>query len=527
MNSPSDSAETDGELLQRSRDGDRNAYSELWRRHAPVALAYARTLGSAPPDPEDVVSDAFLSILRQIRMGRGPQRSFRPYLLTTVKNTWVSEGRRQASTSSLEEMEHPHSTIGTIDVDSMVDSAALVDAFGSLPRRWQHALWLSEVEQLPARQIAEALQIRPNSAAALTYRARNALRKAWIRAHLRDAPDGTEHAQVIELLGAYAHGDLAPRPERFVKTHLAECPSCRAAAGEAKHLFRAMTIGPLLAGGTGLVIAPVLFLPDRVEAVTDPSHSTEGSWDAAASAQSALEGAERASPFLWTAAAVTAVALAVGGGLLLRPQTETEAAGRPTPSAPAPTPSVSVQTPGTPDTAQRPGVPASPAPSPNSPSIASPPAPVAQPSAPAPAPTPRATDEVDTAPVDTASEETGQSKHLYSQEQTPPVRAEPRERYEAPEAVPAPKESSWSSTIVVTSTDAGSCTVRIDVRRASGTELAFVVDGQIVATTADAGNPSTSFELTLPRGTHTLSVHYLGDRGELGALRAQTTLSIG
>lgn len=64
---------SDARLLQLSRDGDRRALSELWRRHAPVALAYARSLGGSPPDPEDLVSEAFISILRMLRTGGAPR----------------------------------------------------------------------------------------------------------------------------------------------------------------------------------------------------------------------------------------------------------------------------------------------------------------------------------------------------------------------------------------------------------------------------------------------------------------------
>ena len=109
--------QTDAQLLRRSRDGDRHAFSELWRRHAPIAVAYARSLGAAPPDPEDVVSDAFLNILHLLRAGKGPEDRFRPYLLTTVRNTWVSASRRAPATLSIDDAEHPVSSLGAIDVD--------------------------------------------------------------------------------------------------------------------------------------------------------------------------------------------------------------------------------------------------------------------------------------------------------------------------------------------------------------------------------------------------------------------------
>lgn len=294
-------AVTDAVLLQRSRDGDRRAFSELWRRHAPIALAYARSLGTAPPDPEDVVSDAFLSVLQVVRAGKGPEERFRPYLLTAVRNTWLTAARRTPTAVPLDQVEEPPSSVGTIDLEAMADSTALAEAFCSLPERWQHALWLSEVEKLPPREIADVLGLRANAVAALTYRAREGLRRAWITAQLRRAPAGSDHAHVIELLGGYAQGSLGPRPQKLVTAHLASCAECRAAAGEARHLARAITLGPLLVGGAGLVIAPAYF----------------------GTAQAAAVGL--AAPLLWPVAATAAVALSVSGGLLLRPPAEPDA----------------------------------------------------------------------------------------------------------------------------------------------------------------------------------------------------------
>lgn len=337
MDDPSDpNAETDDRLLLRSREGDRHAFSELWRRHSPIAVAYARSLGTAPQDPEDVVSDAFVSILHLLRAGRGPERSFRPYLLTTVRNVWMSGARKMPPTTPIDDAEHPASAIGAIDIDAMADSSTISEAFSSLPERWQHALWLSEVEQLPPRQIATVLHIRPNSAAALTYRARDALRKAWIRAHLRSAPEGTDHARVIEMLGAYAHGDLAPTSESFVTAHLDDCDACASAAGEARHLARAMTLGPLLAGGTGLVLSPLLFPAEQAAAAVVAMTDAPNWAGLSLAAQPAVEAASHATPALWHVAAAAAVALTVGGGVLALPVAEPAAIAPTTIATPAP-----------------------------------------------------------------------------------------------------------------------------------------------------------------------------------------------
>lgn len=530
MDDPSDTtdAETDGQLLLRSRDGDRHAFSELWRRHAPVAVAYARSLGSSPPDPEDVVSDAFVSILRQLRAGKGPQRSFRPYLLTTVKNTWMSHARRTPLMSSLDDTEHPPSVLGAIDVEAMVTSAALAEAFDSLPERWQHALWLSEVEQLPPRQIAELLGIRPNSAAALTYRARDALRKAWIRAHLRAAPDGTDHARVIELLGAYAHDDLSPRPERFVTAHLDGCATCRSAAGEARKLARAMTIGPLLAGGAGLVLAPALFPAEQAAAAVVGTTGLSGWAGASAGVQPALHAAGHSAALLWPVAAATAVALSVGGTLFVRPDAAPDATGVLTPTVSASVPAASTPSPSAPQ----------PLPEPAEPTPAAPPAmpdPTLPPAAP---PTAPLLDPVETTapsaaekPVEIVTKPgNGNAFGNDHKDEAPPARNDADEDGERVDALMSgPRGSSWwSSTVVVrVTTDAKNDTVSIAVWGAGDADLAILVDAQTIGIAPDAVGWSDAFVVTLTEGQHTLSVHYLDADGGIGVVAAQTVFSVG
>lgn len=538
MDDPSDNAGTDADnrLLQRSRDGDRHAFSELWRRHSPLAIAYARSLGSAPPDPEDVVSEAFVSILHQLRTGGGPQRSFRPYLLTTVKNTWMTHVRRAPSTMPIDDAEHPPSRIGAIDTDAMADSTILSEAFRSLPERWQHALWLSEVERLAPREIAGILHIRPNSAAALTYRARDALRKAWIRAHLRDAEAGTEHARVLELLGAYAHDDLAPRSERFVMRHLDDCAPCRDAAGEARNLVRAMSLGPLLAGGAGLVIAPALFPADQATAAmagtTDPS-----TWFAL---QPTVEAAGHTAPLLWPVAAATAVALSVSGSLFVRPVAEPDATGTLAPIAvatsdPTSTPSAVEPPTDPPATSPAPSIPQPTVPAPSQPPVVqetSSPAPQAE-DKPVQIVTTQGTDdgtdgangrwsedesddEDDTGYSSNANGNNGANGNAYGHDR----QDERGEDFSA-----FAREASEPSIFVLVTADDESDTLSIAVWGAEDVDLAFAVDGQTVATLSDEAVWST--ELLVDDSDHTLSVHYIDDSGAIGEAAAEAVVPMG
>jgi RNA polymerase sigma factor (sigma-70 family) len=76
--------EADAASIARVRGGDSEAYAELVRRHAPVALRTAALLG-AGPDAEDVVQEAFVKAYAQLDRFRDGA-PFRPWLLRIVTN---------------------------------------------------------------------------------------------------------------------------------------------------------------------------------------------------------------------------------------------------------------------------------------------------------------------------------------------------------------------------------------------------------------------------------------------------------
>ncbi len=80
------------------RGGDRDAYAELVRRHAPVAVRTAALLG-AGADADDVVQEAFVKAYGALARFRD-DAAFRPWLLRIVANETSnlhrSAGRRAA-----------------------------------------------------------------------------------------------------------------------------------------------------------------------------------------------------------------------------------------------------------------------------------------------------------------------------------------------------------------------------------------------------------------------------------------------
>mgnify|MGYP002349595393 FL=1 len=83
---------SDAELISRVRGGDTEAYGELFARHRDAATRLARQIASYG-DADDLVSDAFIKVLKVLQGGGGPDLAFRAYLLTAVRRLHVDRIR--------------------------------------------------------------------------------------------------------------------------------------------------------------------------------------------------------------------------------------------------------------------------------------------------------------------------------------------------------------------------------------------------------------------------------------------------
>lgn len=244
---------SDMELVEQAKRGGSSAFAELWRRHSSAGRTVARSFTSST-DPDDLVSEAFANIFQAIQRGGGPTGAFRPYLFTTIRNTavgWSRKLRHEQPIDDLGELEDPlTSEDRTVEA---LDRSLTAQAFRSLPTRWQEALWYSEVESMSAQEIGPLLGMKANAVAALTYRAREGLRQAWIQAHLTDAPVDSECRWVIERLGSFTRGHLGNRDAARLRAHLADCARCAIVAEEAEDVGSrlAMVLLPLAAGVAG------------------------------------------------------------------------------------------------------------------------------------------------------------------------------------------------------------------------------------------------------------------------------------
>lgn len=215
----------DHDLLGRARRGDRAAFGELWKRHHSAGVRVARAMTHL--DAEDIVAESFERILKLVLDGRGPTGAFRPYLYTTIRHVAASQGRakRESTVDDLEALLEP----GEAEDDhaiSALDRSLTAAAFRSLPERWQTVLWYTEVESLDPHEAAPLLGLSANATAALSFRAREGLRIAWLHAHVDAAREQGECRWATEHLAEHERHKLGTRDTERLAFHLAHCARC-------------------------------------------------------------------------------------------------------------------------------------------------------------------------------------------------------------------------------------------------------------------------------------------------------------
>lgn len=85
----------DSELIRRSAEGDRDAWSELVARHGAPVFRFARAIAADDSAAEDALQETFLSAWRGAARFRG-ETSVRNWLFTIVRHAVYRQHRRRA-----------------------------------------------------------------------------------------------------------------------------------------------------------------------------------------------------------------------------------------------------------------------------------------------------------------------------------------------------------------------------------------------------------------------------------------------
>ncbi|MBW3572608.1 MAG: RNA polymerase sigma-70 factor [Gemmatimonadetes bacterium] len=176
---------TDRELLDRLRQGDRDAFDALFRAHYASAVAVAERIAGERDVAEEVVQDVMLELWRR-RESLSVGESLRAYMVRAARNRALNHLRHErmkvrtaphAAGPAATQPDAP-SRLAEAEID-----AAFRDAVDALPERCREVFLLSRGQGLKYAEIAGVLGISIKTVEAQMGKALRVLRErlaAWL-----------------------------------------------------------------------------------------------------------------------------------------------------------------------------------------------------------------------------------------------------------------------------------------------------------------------------------------------------------
>ncbi|GAA3198881.1 RNA polymerase sigma factor [Actinocorallia longicatena] len=174
---PSTSEEELAEHILRAQKGDEGSFSVLYTRTQPRVLRYLRLL--VGDDAEDVASEVWLQVARDLRGFSGDGPGFRGWTATIARNRAMDHLRRVRRRPSVPvEIDRLVSLVGAEDAFESTHSIdAAIRLIGMLPRDQAEAVLLRVVLDLDAESTARVLGKRSGAVRMATSRGLKRLAK--------------------------------------------------------------------------------------------------------------------------------------------------------------------------------------------------------------------------------------------------------------------------------------------------------------------------------------------------------------
>lgn len=195
---------TDLDLVRRIKAGEDAAFEEMVQRyHARVySISYGVLRNSE--DAEEATQDTFLALYRKIGTFDDSKKFFSWFYRVALNQAYSRARRRPAPTVDIEDylprfssdghLAAPEVTDWSPGVEDQVSARELADRAGEfiaqLPATYRDVIWMYDVEQLPAADIAETLEISIPAFKSRLHRAR-----LYVRQRLSEISKAPEKAE--------------------------------------------------------------------------------------------------------------------------------------------------------------------------------------------------------------------------------------------------------------------------------------------------------------------------------------------
>lgn len=170
-------------LVAQARDGDQNAWAEIYTQFAPAVFRFCRRAMPSREDAEDATSEVFLKVRSKLDQ-YDASRPFNAWLYRVAANhCWDMLRRRRVrqdlETGDIETMPLEHPDVGQLEhliAEKTREQVRI--ALEQLPGRTRMALTLRYYSDMSYDEIADTLGVRRAFVGVLLLRARHQLRRA-------------------------------------------------------------------------------------------------------------------------------------------------------------------------------------------------------------------------------------------------------------------------------------------------------------------------------------------------------------
>ena len=171
-------------LLEAARSGSETAWATIYRRLSPAVLGYLRS--SNAPDPEDVLSESFLQVARDLPRFEGDARQFRSWVFTIAHHRLLDARRASARrpVDPVPEPPEPPPSPQSDAAEEALDRIGLEQVhriLATLSPDQRAVLLLRVVGGMTVDEVAHALDKRPGAVKALQRRGLAAARRGLAR----------------------------------------------------------------------------------------------------------------------------------------------------------------------------------------------------------------------------------------------------------------------------------------------------------------------------------------------------------
>jgi RNA polymerase sigma-70 factor (ECF subfamily) len=155
------------EVLSAARAGDDQSFAEIWRWLHPPLVRWLSVVGSG--DVEDISSEVWLSITRNLASFNGDEGDFRGWVFTIARRRAIDWGRQQQRRPRLAAL-NGVDVADPVRVSSETDTAAALALLRTLTPEQREALALRIIVGLSVRETAAVVHRTEGAVRILCHR---------------------------------------------------------------------------------------------------------------------------------------------------------------------------------------------------------------------------------------------------------------------------------------------------------------------------------------------------------------------